>query len=387
VLRDATIASPGVALKRIQVHKNLVSGGIITDFGRQRTNSKLASSSPPARVRTASSALLENIVIRAGEGVALNTSVYQRSVPLKISATLIRTGSPNRTFMTSYVTSVSTPDVAIFAVNNQAGSGETILLQNLSVEEVGTLDSPYFQVVPISLIDPDASADTSKYPQVLKMDSDYPSPASWIKVVSDAPVFPVGMPENALADSSAGSPKGFNYFKTKDFLGPVYRTLFPEQIAVGSIDTFGYAVGMKNTDVFARRAGIVIREGEGIALVSGAETATITSAVGVSGWSSWEFGIIIDIEPKISPTLTITGLKNPSEVRIFDAGTTTQLAGQENVTSGTFQWVFDPETYPSVDIAILSLGYQNVRFTSFPLSLADTSIPVQQQVDRQYENS
>jgi len=80
-------------------------------------------------------------------------------------------------------------------------------------------------------------------------------------------------------------------------------------------------------------------------------------------------------------------LKNPSEVRIFDEGTTTELAGEENITDGTFTWVFDPAVYPAVDIAVLSLGYQNIRFTNFPLTLADTNIPVQQIVDRQYENA
>ena len=44
-------------------------------------------------------------------------------------------------------------------------------------------------------------------------------------------------------------------------------------------------------------------------------------------------------------------------------------------------------TYPSVDIAILSIGFLNVRLDGISMAGGDVSIPVQQQVDRQYENA
>lgn len=84
--------------------------------------------------------------------------------------------------------------------------------------------------------------------------------------------------------------------------------------------------------------------------------------------------------------LTLTGLQNPSEVRVFDAGTTTLLGGQEDVTSGTYTEDFDSATYPLVDISILSLGYQNTRLLSVALGSAGVSIPVSQVIDRQYAN-
>jgi hypothetical protein len=56
------------------------------------------------------------------------------------------------------------------------------------------------------------------------------------------------------------------------------------------------------------------------------------------------------------------------------------------VTSGTFSWVYDPELYPLVDISILALGYQNTRLTNIALGFTDVTIPVQQQLDRQYRN-
>lgn len=84
--------------------------------------------------------------------------------------------------------------------------------------------------------------------------------------------------------------------------------------------------------------------------------------------------------------LTLTGLVNPSEVRIYDAGTTTEIGGQETITSGTFTTELDAGTYPDVDISILCLGYQNTRLLGIDMSAGDVTIPVQQVIDRQYAN-
>jgi hypothetical protein len=89
--------------------------------------------------------------------------------------------------------------------------------------------------------------------------------------------------------------------------------------------------------------------------------------------------------PAETVPLVLTGLKNPSEVRVFNQGTTTQIAGSENVTGGTFTANIDPNVYTAVDVAVLSLGYQNIRFLNQTLGTGLT-IPVQQQVDRQYLN-
>jgi hypothetical protein len=89
--------------------------------------------------------------------------------------------------------------------------------------------------------------------------------------------------------------------------------------------------------------------------------------------------------PLDTSTITLTGLKNPTEVRVFNAGTATEIAGAETVTSGTFSTVIDRAAYTSIDIAILSLGYQNIRLLNNSTA-ADLTIPVQQQLDRQYAN-
>lgn len=83
--------------------------------------------------------------------------------------------------------------------------------------------------------------------------------------------------------------------------------------------------------------------------------------------------------------VVVNNLKNPSEVRIFEAGTTNELAGEENVTNGTFTASIDVARYPYVDVSILSLGYQNLRFTN--QSVADgVEILASQVIDRQYQN-
>lgn len=94
-----------------------------------------------------------------------------------------------------------------------------------------------------------------------------------------------------------------------------------------------------------------------------------------------------NLYPLDTITLEITGLKNPTEIRVFNAGTTTEVAGQESVTSGTFSAAIDAGSYPAVDISILSLGYQNIRLLNIDVSTGDVSIPVQQQIDRQYANA
>lgn len=93
-----------------------------------------------------------------------------------------------------------------------------------------------------------------------------------------------------------------------------------------------------------------------------------------------------NLYPLDTNTLTLTGLKNPTEIRVFDAGTTTEIAGQESVTSGTFSAEIDAGTYPDVDISIISLGYQNTRLLDVDISAGDVSIPIQQVIDRQYNN-
>lgn len=92
-------------------------------------------------------------------------------------------------------------------------------------------------------------------------------------------------------------------------------------------------------------------------------------------------------------TLTLTGLQDGSEVRIYEAGNpNNEIAGQESVSGGSFVYNYDftdsffNGTDQDVDIVIHALGYLNIRLSGITLGALNTSIPIQQSVDRQYNN-
>jgi hypothetical protein len=80
--------------------------------------------------------------------------------------------------------------------------------------------------------------------------------------------------------------------------------------------------------------------------------------------------------------LTIFNLDNPSEVRVYEAGTLNEVAGEETVTTGSFVRTI---SVASVDIAILSLDFQIKRIEGVSMA-SNVSINAFQVVDRQYEN-
>jgi hypothetical protein len=386
-IRTGATFSGTTDLRQILASKRMNPGGAFSDLARETMRGRFAGVLPAAR-RGNSPTTVERIVLRPGEAIAVYPFSYAGGMPVRVDATLKVRGSPDRTFVTSGFVSNPGESAAVFSVANNDGSAIVEVL-DLRFEECGIYDSPYFQLVPVGAINADSLDDPVAAAKVLKLDTNYPDPSTWIQAVEDAPLLPFGVPESYLAEGSAGTPKGFNYLKTKDFVGPLYRTLFPEFVAhaaaVRQSDTLGLHLAMRRADILVRRAGITLRPGEGIALVSGAETATIATAIGASGWSTFEFAMTFDVDPISTPTLTLTGLKANTEVRIFNAGTTTELAGIEDVT-GSFAWLYDTETVSSVDVSILSLGYQNLRLLALPLGSSDVTVPVQQVLDRQYLN-
>lgn len=87
--------------------------------------------------------------------------------------------------------------------------------------------------------------------------------------------------------------------------------------------------------------------------------------------------------------IVITGLKDDTEVRIYESGTTNELAGIETVIDGSannreFAFNISPSTI--VDIVIISLLYQNIRINNYTIPLTNSSIPIQQLIDRYYNN-
>lgn len=82
--------------------------------------------------------------------------------------------------------------------------------------------------------------------------------------------------------------------------------------------------------------------------------------------------------------VTLTGLTNPTEVRVYIVDTTTEIAGQENVTTGTFMFSYSASS--SVDIRIFSVGYLPADILSFTIPTVNTTLPIQQIFDRVYSN-
>lgn len=136
--------------------------------------------------------------------------------------------------------------------------------------------------------------------------------------------------------------------------------------------------------VFSGYAGVNGSTGNEAVYVNIASgSMTITIAGGGSTPSIRTAGCTVTVVNARS--VTLTGLKNPSEVRVFGAGTTTEISGTgaENVTDGDHQFSVAQGT--AVDIVILALGYQNMRILNYTVS-ADATLPVSQVLDRQYLN-
>jgi hypothetical protein len=88
--------------------------------------------------------------------------------------------------------------------------------------------------------------------------------------------------------------------------------------------------------------------------------------------------ITIESPPSI---LTLTGLQLNSEIRVYTAGTFTELAGVENSAS-TFTASID-ESF--IDIVIFNVQYVPIKLKNIDLNF-NVSLPIQQQIDRNYES-
>lgn len=126
-------------------------------------------------------------------------------------------------------------------------------------------------------------------------------------------------------------------------------------------------------------AAIYNNSGKAIVInVSGGDTPTIRNGAGAS------------TTVNNTVTLTLTNIISDSEVRIYSAGTTTELDGQESVVGGTFQFSYTYATNFLVDIVVFKETYKfnepEGRIANFELPNGNSSIPINQQFDRNYNN-
>lgn len=310
--------------------------------------------------------------------IGFDISYIAMSIPVIISAVL-RVGT--NTFTVTYFTNVRSEVDTPFSIDNQSASAIEIV--SLEVTEIGTYDTPYFQLVPISIVHGDAYTDATRKLAPFPMDTSTPSFTDSVgNVFVNVPVYPAqGIPFEYLAAGSAGSPKGTNYFHAKDFVGPVYATFLPEHAGLmgsgASAVPIPRNLGIHNSMLGSNliRVGdsteIVLAEGEGIALVSGAESAT--AFVGASGWMHFEFGITFVSAPTLQPQLTLTGLPEGAEVRITQGSFTLATSGY--VSGGSYSYLYDYNGDTTVTVSVNLPGHDPTVF-NWVLTNSVTSLPI-----------
>lgn len=344
----------------------------------------------------------QSIVVRAGEKLAVFVDWPMGNLPVFVSADVIVEGSPNRTYVVEFYTYIRGEMNAIFSIDNNTGSGLVINLENIDVSEVGTHDTAYFQVVPIAAVNAVTYTDPNRKitTQALANDSTSPALASSVcDIFQDAAVLPYGVPVSYVAPSSPGAatvPPGYNYLNTKDFIGPVYMALFPEASAFKRADanfwgyptpgTLGSQLSSDLCSLKGQTAPIVLREGEGFAIVSGAETAAgaTVNSVGGSGWVGFDFNLHFSVEDARYPTLNITGMVPNSRFSIETYPQGAMLYESTADGTGNYNYQYTGSTPQSLRVRVRK-GSAAPKYNPWELVVsvtgADISIQVAQVLD------
>jgi hypothetical protein len=143
--------------------------------------------------------------------------------------------------------------------------------------------------------------------------------------------------------------------------------------------------GAETHSLYSGNAAIVNSSGGSVTItVSGGDTPTIRNTPGSTTTVNSDV------------TITLTGLKDNTEIRVYNQSGT-ELAGVENATTGTpdnRSWSFAQPASTVVDIRILhgdtaaadGLHYENTEIEDYTIPGSNTSIPIQQRVDRNYSN-
>lgn len=87
-------------------------------------------------------------------------------------------------------------------------------------------------------------------------------------------------------------------------------------------------------------------------------------------------------------SVTLTGMRDQTEVRVLEFGTNTELAGIENATDGTVDdrsFSFSLSAATATSIKIHSLQYEHISI-DYTIPSDAASIPIQQRFDRNYLN-
>lgn len=331
----------------------------------------------------ASVGTVEPITVPQNTAIVLMSDTVQASVPLRVHAQVNIDG---KTVTWEYVTATR-PGLSLFSLENTGTS--VVKLLALGIQEVGTTDTPYLRLVPVGQVYGTDISDSSRQiqAQLTPMDSTYPA-LSALTVFTDVGFVPYGVPEKYMTDTTAGSPRGFNYLHTKDFNGPVLRIAFPEmeikKPGGAAEDMLGHGYGHHNADIGVRKSGITINPGEGLAIVASAETAVGVQAA-FSGWPSLHFAAQIDDEPAVVPTIAATGMVQGSRYRVERVSDGSEvISGVADVT-GAFSFLYTPEDTPLMLRLRVRKGtaapYYKPYEVQFYMTSTGASIPVSQLSD------
>lgn len=86
--------------------------------------------------------------------------------------------------------------------------------------------------------------------------------------------------------------------------------------------------------------------------------------------------------------ITLTGLKDNTEVRVYQFGTINELTGIENAVDGSLNnrsFSFSLQSSTNVTIVVSNILYEYISF-NYIIPESNSSIPIQQRIDRNYKN-
>ena len=110
-------------------------------------------------------------------------------------------------------------------------------------------------------------------------------------------------------------------------------------------DSLRLPLQQRFADLLVQKSGITILPGEGLALVSSAETAAGVQAA-YSGWPSLIFTAVIDDEPETIPTIGATGMVEGSRYRVERVSDSSEVVSGVAGPSGSFSFEYTTEDTP-----------------------------------------
>jgi hypothetical protein len=269
---------------------------------------------------------IEPIWLAAGEGLSLTlnntfdldaaTDVKENHIYL-LECLVSVDWSPDKTYAISEYVTYEGEGSSIFSIMNETGSGRNIKIHDITVSEIGDTSTPYFMVVPFDSIESLAAADTSRDLSYMKLDTTSIDIDSFVKIKKDVSLYPKGFSTgSALFPLSFGSSvpaNGLNYFITKDFLGPIYGSFFPEKSNFAANPTTAITNNFKTIssidEAVFRSNDLFLSEGEGLAIVAAAEALTLAAGVAqqVNKFSTGKYDYSINFSVEDIPvTIALT---------------------------------------------------------------------------------